>query len=400
MIKEDSTWKAYFDLLMLIASVYNVFTQAYYSAFGLPEGFYFNVLDYLIEVLFFLDFCFCFCQEYKDEETYTMVTDIKKIAKHYLKGSCIFDLLANIPFELFFTMGQEKMQESSKKASRMYKMLKFLRIPRLFELLNVDRVKQSITDFYSKRLLKAVQNNDESESYPILKALMYVQMYKILRLSLLIFTSSYFLGIVWHIYVVDLESDVYINPNDPSYGVKPTFATAMLGYPETFESQTGIDKLIKVWYFAITTLSTIGFGDFTPVSSIERLLASMILMFGVTVFSFIMGQFIEILMNYKSLWKQGDHKNLSAWIALLSRFNNGNPLNKELITHIEDFFDFYWVNNRLSALSNEKDLQFMDQLPIEVQGQIFVDYLFTDFLYKYRTLFIGNGNKFSSPGSI
>tara|TARA_B110000305_G_C19152659_1_gene498811 strand:+ start:442 stop:651 length:210 start_codon:yes stop_codon:yes gene_type:complete len=69
-----------------------------------------------------------------------------------------------------------------------------------------------------------------------------------------------------------------------------------------------------------------------------------------------MGQFIEILMNYKSLWKQGDHKNLSAWIALLSRFNNGNPLNKDLITRIEDFFDFYWVNNRLSALSNEKDL--------------------------------------------
>ena len=107
------------------------------------------------------------------------------------------------------------MQESSKKASRMYKMLKFLRIPRLFELLNVDRVKQSITDYYSKRLEKAVQENDDSESYPILKALMYVQIYKILRLSLLIFTSSYFLGIVWHIYCVDLEYDVYIKPNDP-----------------------------------------------------------------------------------------------------------------------------------------------------------------------------------------
>ena len=96
------------------------------------------------------------------------------------------------------------MLESSKKASRMYKMLKFLRIPRLFDLLDVDRVKQSITNYYSEKLLKAVQENDESESYPILKALMYVQMYKILRLSLLIFTSSYFLGIVWHIYVVDL----------------------------------------------------------------------------------------------------------------------------------------------------------------------------------------------------
>ena len=135
-----------------------------------------------------------------------MVSDFKKIAKHYLKGSCIFDLLANIPFELFFTLGQDgkAIGGDAEKASRMFKMIKFFRIPRLFELLNVDRVKSSINDYYNKGLQKAVQENDESVSYPILKALMYLQLYKILRLTLLIFTSSYFLGIVWHIYVADL----------------------------------------------------------------------------------------------------------------------------------------------------------------------------------------------------
>lgn len=108
VIEKDSSWKNGFDMVMLLASCYNVYSQAYYSAFGLPEGLIVNVLDYLIEVLFFLDFVFCFCQEYQDEETYTIVSDIKKIAKHYMKGSAVFDLLANIPFELFFTMGKEK----------------------------------------------------------------------------------------------------------------------------------------------------------------------------------------------------------------------------------------------------------------------------------------------------
>jgi hypothetical protein len=56
---------------------------------------------------------------------------------------------------------------------------------------------------------------------------------------------------------------------------------------------------VKVFYFAITTLSTIGFGDFHPVSVLERVVAAPILLIGVAVFSFIMGQFIEILMNYK-----------------------------------------------------------------------------------------------------
>lgn len=64
VIAKDSSWKNAFDMVMLVASCYNVFTQAYYSAFGLPVGIVMNFLDYVIELLFFLDFVFCFCQEY------------------------------------------------------------------------------------------------------------------------------------------------------------------------------------------------------------------------------------------------------------------------------------------------------------------------------------------------
>ena len=123
------------------------------------------------------------------------------------------------------------------------------------------------------------------------------------------------------------------------------------------------DILIRCWYFAITTLSTIGYGDYHPVSTNERILAVPILMIGVAVFSFIMGQFIEILLNYNSLWEVGNHKDLSKWIALLSRFNNGKPLNKTLITKIENFFEYYWNNNKLGALQTESDNRFMDELP-------------------------------------
>ena len=140
-------------------------------------------------------------------------------------------------------------------------------------------------------------------------------------------------------------------------------------------------------YFALTTLSTIGFGDFTPVSSLERSTAAFILLFGVAIFSFIMGQFIEILMNYKQLGEVGQHKDLSKWIALLTRFNNGNPLKKDLITNIEDFFDYYWEHNRMQALKSEADQRFMDELPYNVQGEIVIDYLWNDFLYRYRSYF-------------
>jgi len=45
-----------------------------------------------------MDLMFCFCVEYQDEKSFKVISDIKKIAIHYLKGSCIYDLLACIPF--------------------------------------------------------------------------------------------------------------------------------------------------------------------------------------------------------------------------------------------------------------------------------------------------------------
>ena len=41
---------------------------------------------------------FNFLEEYLDEETYTYVTDLKKIIIRYLKGKFIFDLVAWTPF--------------------------------------------------------------------------------------------------------------------------------------------------------------------------------------------------------------------------------------------------------------------------------------------------------------
>ena len=45
---------------------------------------------------------------------------------------------------------------------------------------------------------------------------MLVYLYKIFRLILIIFTSSYFLGIFWYIIVHDLEVPVLKNPTDTS----------------------------------------------------------------------------------------------------------------------------------------------------------------------------------------
>lgn len=109
---------------------------------------------------------------------------------------------------------------------------------------------------------------------------------------------------MWHIYVIDVQVTEWIDDDKANGPIKENFYTKFLIDENVNEEELNSSgpKLVKVWYFAITTLSTIGYGDFHPVSISERWIASFILMFGVSMFSFIMGQFIEIMINYKSLW--------------------------------------------------------------------------------------------------
>ena len=53
-------------------------------------------------------------------------------------------------------------------------------------------------------------------------------------------------------------------------------------------------------YFALTILSTVGYGDYFPVSNVEMLTALVVMLGGVAFFSYIMGNLLEIFNNYES----------------------------------------------------------------------------------------------------
>ena len=89
--------------------------------------------------------------------------------------------------------------------------------------------------------------------------------------------------------------------------------------------------LVRIWYYAITTLSTIGFGDYSPKSVNEKILGCLVLLFGVAVFSIIMNNLMDIFRKISSLEKVGAPKDLSKWIAMLSKYNNGLPMSKDTI---------------------------------------------------------------------
>lgn len=86
-----------------------------------------------------------------------------------------------------------------------------------------------------------------------------------------------------------------------------------------------ISTIITMTYFAFTTLSTVGLGDFHPRGDIERMIGAIIMLFGVIVTSYIAESITNMIKKIKALRK--DHEEdlaLSTFLGTINHFNEGN----------------------------------------------------------------------------
>lgn len=153
-----------------------------------------------------------------------------------------------------------------------------------------------------------------------------------LKMVLMLFNISYFTGIVWMIYC-DITSFHFVADTKEGHFIEE--------FDINSESQQM--QMLMAMYYAFTSLSTVGFGDFYPISNAERILCTIILLFGVAIFSYIMGIFIDMLDNFKKVnadLDEGDE--LSRFFGLLSKFNNGKMFNEQFKLKVEEFFDHKW----------------------------------------------------------
>ena len=80
-------------------------------------------------------------------------------------------------------------------------------------------------------------------------------------------------------------------------------------------------------YFMFTSLSTVGLGDYHPISNKERVLGATILLFGVLLTSFVMENFINMIRQIRQVNGSFEESNkLSLFLTTLRKFNSYSPL--------------------------------------------------------------------------
>lgn len=98
------------------------------------------------------------------------------------------------------------------------------------------------------------------------------------------------------------------------------------------------------------------------------LVCSLIFLMGTASFSFIMGNFIEMLMEFRTVTAENeDHAGLTKFFGLLARFNKGRPLPRTLTRNIETYFDYYWARDLNYAMKSVDGQRFISELPKEIR---------------------------------
>jgi hypothetical protein len=122
--------------------------------------------------------------------------------------------------------------------------------------------------------------------------------------------------------------------------------------------------MIKMVYFSFTSLTTVGFGDLHPKTDFERLFIAFGLMFGVSIFSYLMGTFIEMFDRYRNHNDSNEEADsLSRFFGILKRFNYNEDIDTTFKRKLESYFEFKWENDKNQILSLGQYSTYFTQLP-------------------------------------
>ena len=245
------------------------------------------------------------------------------------------------------------------------KLVRLARLPRLIKLIDISR--------FSK-ILKSFEKEGGGDDQWIVQQYFILYVYNIMRLIIIAIMITYFIGCI--VYFISNEFNLDVDVEEGN-----TFIKAF--NLETLQSDK--QRLIVCCYFALTMLSTVGYGDYYPMSSREMIAAVIIMLACVAIFSFIMSSFLEIISSYNQKMDTVDKsKQLDRWISSLERYTMGTPLHPSLINDITMDVQYFNSNDRVNYLKNGSNF---NELPEKIVKEMVGDFIFADIFLQYQRFF-------------
>ena len=269
-----------------------------------------------------------FIKQDLDDEGNTKYELPEKIAVRYIQSGFLVDLIALIPWGYIF--------ESYGPNFGILWVIKAIRIKTLLGMMSnkniLPPIKMYITNLQKKSLEdEYLKFQMDKDSVNITLKIYLINCVKIVRLVLQTMMLAFFVGAYWFYFTYIVF--YYHHPHDTKIEDEIISIDTFVYHTSHWDiiNEPAPRKILLCMYFAFTSLSTVGFGDFYPVSDLERLLGSFVLLIGVAMFSYILG---ELLANVQAinLIESGFERqdDLDRFFSLLQQFNDKKPIEKSL----------------------------------------------------------------------
>lgn len=285
----------------------------------------------VVDALFTMDIFIIFNSAYHDED-YVIVEDRKKIAGMYIHSWFFIDVLAVFPFELILNNGGSNNYEDIVRITRIGRMYKLVKMTRLVRILKLAKSRS--------KLLKQV--NEFLKIGIGFERLMFF---------LIIFT------ILTHIVTCLLIMSAQFSSATDEDG-KFTYVNTWMDDDQIL-GLSDIGLYITSFYYTISTITTVGYGDLHGYNTLERAFDILIMFIGVVSFSFATGSLSSILQNY-------DHANakLEERIQILNRIFKDYHLPLELYEQLKQSLKYDYNKDR-------NDINhFVEELPHQLRLQV------------------------------
>ena len=306
-------------MFLVIISLYTPFVLSFRIDTSGPLTYFELVQDlwFLIEI--FLNFFTAFYDKG------VLKIDRSIICKRYLKGWFLFDVISNLPFSL---VDLAYFHPVSLQMDQILYLLKYLRLLRLIRFQKVRKILDGLEFFRVSE-----------------QANFFLRFFDIG--FILIFIVHWIACILYR--VASYEETNVGNSWIVFYGLKDSSI---------------LEQYVTCLYWAFTTICTVGYGDYHPVTTNERIAVILCMLISSGMFSYIIGDIGRLVRNFNFLSAQFKEK-----MVYVRQFLQQKEIPASLQMQVERYLEYNW---ELKKLYNIEEQEVLDQLNDNLRDKITV----------------------------